>query len=135
MGHVEDRWYTKGRKPTSRHGKGKRYRVRYIVDGGERSGGSFDRKTDANRRLAELRADLLRGQWVDPTDQTIVCDYARLTMATRPHSARTAARVESIIRNHLDGTALGARRLAAVRPSEVQAWVTDRARVLKPSTL
>jgi integrase len=72
---------------------------------------------------------------VDPTDQTIVRDYARLTMATRPHSARTAARVESMIRNHLDNTPLGARRLAAVRPSEVQAWVTDRARVLKPSTL
>jgi integrase len=134
-GHVEDRWYAKGKKPTSRHGKGKRYRVRYLVDGRERSGGSFDRKIDADRRLIELRADLLRGQWVDPTDQTIVIDYARVFAATRPHSERTAARVESMLSNHLEGAPLGSRRLAAVRPSEAQAWVTDRAKVLKPSTL
>jgi integrase len=135
VGHVEDRWYTKGKKQTSRHGTGKRYRVRYVADGRERSGGAFDRKTDADRRLIELRADLLRGQWVDPTDQTTVAQYARLYAATRPHSERTAARVASTLRNHLEGTALGGRRLASVRPSAAQAWVTDRARVLKPSTL
>ncbi|MGH3937443.1 MAG: tyrosine-type recombinase/integrase [Pseudonocardiaceae bacterium] len=44
-------------------------------------------------------------------------------------------RVESMLSTHLEGTALGGRRLAAVRPSEVQAWVTDRAQVLAPSTL
>lgn len=72
-GHVEDRWYTTrdGLKLlTARHGTGKRYRVRYVADGRERSGGSFARKTDADRRLVELRAGLLRGQWVGPTDQT-----------------------------------------------------------------
>lgn len=135
MGHVEDRWYTKGKEPSARHGKGKRYRVRYLVDGKERSGGSFDRKTDADRRLIELRADLLRGQWVDPTDRTTVAEYARMYAATRPHSEGTAERVESMLRNHLQDTALGGRRLASVRPSEVQAWVTERAQVLKPSTL
>jgi integrase len=134
-GHIEDRWYTKGRKPKRRHGEGKRYRVRYQVDGQERNGGSFDRKIDAERRLTELRADLLRGQWVDPTDQTKVAEYARRVMASRPHSARTATRVESMIRNHIEGTTLGGRRLGSVRPSDVQAWVTDRGRVLKPSTL
>jgi integrase len=135
VGHIEDRWYTKGKKPTARHGTGKRYRVRYIADGRERSGGAFDRKTDADRRLTDLRADLLRGQWVDPTDRTSVVEYARMYAATRPHSERTAARVASMLHNHLEGTALGGRRIAAVRPSEAQAWVTDRARVLKPSTL
>jgi hypothetical protein len=110
MGHVEDRWYVTRdgvKLPTARHGTGKRYRVRYVADGRERSGGSFDRKTDADRRLVELRADLLRGQWVDPTDQTTVAQYARLYAATRPHSERTAVRVASVLRNHLEGTALG----------------------------
>lgn len=135
-GHVENRWYTKDKKPTPRHGTGKRYRVRYVADDGrERSGGSFDRKTDADRRLVELRADLLRGQWVDPTDQTTVIEYALFYAASRPHSERTAARVASLLRNHLQGTALGGRRLAAVRPSEAQAWATDRTRVLAPGTL
>jgi hypothetical protein len=85
------------------------------VDGRERSGGSFDRKTDADRRLVELRADLLRGQWVDPTDRTTVEQYARMYAATRPHSERTADRVESMISNHLEGTSLGGRRLGSVR--------------------
>jgi site-specific recombinase XerD len=40
-----------------------------------------------------------------------------------------------MIDTQIAGTMLGGRRLATVRPSEVQAWVTDRARVLSPSTL
>lgn len=130
MGHIKDRW-----KDPARAGKGLRWQVWYRVDGQEKCGGSFDNKAVAKRKLTELESSVQRGQWVDPTDQTIVAQYARSYAATRPHSERTAARVESMIRVHLDGTALGGRRLASVRPSEVQAWVTDRAQVLKPSTL
>ncbi len=138
MGHVEDRWYASRdgcKVRTARYGKGRRYRVRYVVDKRERSGGSYDRKLDAQRRLAALEADLARGQWVDPTDRTVVVDYTRMTAAGMPHNERSAARVESMIRTHIEGTTLGARRLASVRPSEAQAWVADRAAVLAPSTL
>ncbi len=62
------------------------------------------------------------------------CDVDKSTAIALSRS-RIAERVESMIRNHLEGTALGGRRLAAVRPSEAQAWVTDRAQVLAPSTL
>lgn len=41
----------------------------------------------------------------------------------------------SLIDVHIAGTRLGERRLADVRPSEVQAWATDRAQVLAPSNL
>src|ERR671916_384432 len=116
-------------------GRGLRYRVRYVADGREHSGGSYARKIDADRKLTDLRADLLRGQWVDPTNRTTVVEYARTQAAVRPHGTRTAERVESMIRNHLEQTALGGRRLAAVRPSEAQAWVTDRAQHLAPTTL
>lgn len=138
MGHVEDRWYVERNEqkvPTDRHGSGKRYRVRYLVDGRERSGGSFDRKLDADRRLIELQADLLRGQWVDPTNQTIVTELVRAHVATRIHKPRTAERAEGLIRNHLESTPLGGRRVVAVRPSEVQTWVTDRAQRMAPRTL
>ncbi|MQA13708.1 MAG: tyrosine-type recombinase/integrase [Pseudonocardiaceae bacterium] len=135
MGHVQDRWYRKDGTPTARCGQGRRYRVRYSVDGREAPNESSHRKGEATRRLTALEADLLRGQWVDPSDTTTVASYARTTASTRPHSERTAARVESLIRNHLEGTALGGRRLAAVRPSEAQGWVTDRAQHLAPSTL
>ena len=138
MGHVEDRWFVvrDGRKvPTSRHGKGQRYRVRYIADRRECNGGSYDRKPDAQRRLAQLAADLSRGQWVDPTDQTIVTASARAYLASRPHRATTARRMAGLVENHLAPTALGARRLVSVRPSEVQGWAADRARLLAPSTM
>ena len=135
MAHVEDRWFRKDGTPKSRCGKGKRYRERGGVDGRERGGTSYDRKQDATRRKIEREADLLRGTWVDPTDRTTVVQYARMHAAVRPHGKRTAERVESMIRNHLEPTALGGRRLAAVRPSEAQAWVTDRAQHLAPTTL
>lgn len=68
----------------------------------------------------------------DPTDQTIAIDYARIYVASRPHSARTAARRESLLRNHLEGAPLGRRRLAAVRPSGAQARVAGRACSSRP---
>ena len=40
-----------------------------------------------------------------------------------------------MIRLHIAGTRLGGRRLADVRPSEVQAWATERGKVLAPTTL
>lgn len=130
MGHIKDRW-----KDPARAGKGLRWQVWYQVDGQEKCGGSFASKAVAQRKRTELEASVQRGQWVDPTDQTTVIQCSRMYVATRPHGQRTAARVESVIRNHIEGTALGGRRLAAVRPSEAQAWVTERAQVLAPSTL
>jgi integrase len=64
-----------------------------------------------------------------------VAEYAREYVATRPHGPRTAKRADSLIRNHIDGTPLGRRRVAEVRPSEVQGWVTGRSKVLAPLTV
>lgn len=130
MGYIRDRW-----KDPARRGKGQRWQVKYRVDGREKDGGSFDVKAVAKRRLTELEASVQRGQWVDPTDQTTVSEYLRMYAATRTHGERTRRRVDGYIRCHVDATPLGARRLAAVRPSEVQGWVTDRAGVLAPTTL
>ena len=40
-----------------------------------------------------------------------------------------------MIELHIANQPIGSRRLNAVRPSEVQAWVTDRSQVLAPSTV
>jgi integrase len=61
--------------------------------------------------------------------------YAHQWSAARPVRDSTRRRVESYLRHHVDPTHLATRRIADVRPSEVQAWVTDRSRVLAPSTL
>lgn len=130
MGHVRDRW-----KDPTRRGKGLRWQVKYRVDGAERDGGSFRTKAMAERRLVELESSVQRGQWVDPTDTTTVADLVRAYVTTRQHRRRTADRVDSDIRNHIENTPLGARRVVSVRPSEVQAWVSGRAEVLSPRTV
>lgn len=130
MGYIRDRW-----KDPARKGRGKRWQVKYQVDGREKDGGSFDNKEVAKRKLVELEASVHRGQWVDPTVQITVVELVRAHAATRMHRPRTAARIASMIRNHVEPTPLGSRRAGAVRPSEVQAWVTDRAQHMAPSTL
>jgi len=96
---------------------------------------SFNRRIDAQRFLSQIEADLLRGQYVDPSDRTTVVEYARKWAGGRIHRPTTARRVSSMIETHIAGTSLGSRRLAAVTPSEVQAWASERAQHLAPTTL
>jgi hypothetical protein len=111
------------------------YDVRFRDPDGRQRKKTFSRKGDADRFAATVEADKLRGQYVDHRDRTTVAEYARAWAAVRPHRPSSARRVSSLIETHIAGTRLGDRRLAAVRPSEVQAWASDRAQVLAPSTL
>jgi integrase len=135
VGHVKDRWLNKAKRPTARHGTGLRWQVWYQVDGREKCGGSFKIKAVAERKLTELESSVIRGQWVDPTDTTTVTELVRRRAVSRVLKPRTRARIDSMIRNHVEGTLLGDRRVGKVRPSEAQSWVTDRAGVMSPSTL
>jgi integrase len=130
VGHIRDRW-----KDPARKGKGRRWQVKYTVDGCEKDGGSYDVRAVAQRRLTELEAAVHRGQWVDPTDRTTVLEACTAYAAARPYGAATAARIDSMIRNHIAGTALGAKRLVGVRASDAQTWATERSAVLAPRTL
>ncbi len=109
--------------------------VRYRAPDGKQRRETKRTKGEADRRAAIVEADKHRGQWVDHSDRTTVAEYAMAWAAARPHRPTTARRVSSLIEVHIASTRLGDRRLSAVRPSEVQAWATDRAQVLAPSTL
>lgn len=111
------------------------YDVRYRDPDGRQRTRTFARKGEADRFTATVEADKLRGQYVDHSDRTTVTEYARAWAAARPHRPTTARRVSSLIETHIAGTRLGSRRLSAVRPSEVQAWASDRAQMLAPLTL
>jgi integrase len=130
MGHIRDRW-----KDPARKGKGRRWQVKYQVDGRERDGGTYDNKEVAKRKLVELEGAVHRGQWIDPTDKTTVAVACWQYANSRPHAAGTAQRVAGYIRNHIEPTDLGSRRLAAVKASEAQMWVTERSAVLAPTTV
>lgn len=96
---------------------------------------SFGRKVDADRFVTQVEADLMRGQYVDPSDRTTVTEYARRWASMRVHRPTTARRVSSLIETHIADRPIGGRRLSAVLPSEVQAWASERAAVLAPTTL
>lgn len=112
-----------------------KWRARWRDPDGREHAKHFDRKGDAQRFLATVEADKLRGQYVDLTDRTTVAEYARRWAAARPHGPRTVKRVNSVLRCHVEGTSLGARRLSQVLPSEAQAWATGRAQVLAPTSV
>lgn len=139
---VDDLWYlTKRgpggqRLPSQRHGRGKRWRVRWDdPDTGVSRAQLFDRKVDADRHDATVRADISRGQYVDPRAGLVTVEaYAAQWRAQQLHADSSAARVESAIRLHITPL-LGSLPIARVRPSNVRAWVKDRSAALAPATL
>lgn len=138
---VDDLWYLSKRgpdgerQPAKRHGRGKRWRVRYIDDAGLPREMLFERKADADRHDAAMRADVSRGVYVDPTaGKTTVQEYAEEWRKGRLHRDSTAERVERSLRVHVYPT-LGRKQMAQVRASHVQAWAKDRAQFMEPSTL
>jgi integrase len=113
-----------------------KWRARYDDEDGKEHAKHFDRKKDGERWLDEVTASQVTGMYVDPKAGDItVTAYARQWAAARPHNARTARRVASAIKNHIEATKLGPRPLSKVLTSEAQAWATGRSKVLAPSTL
>jgi integrase len=138
---VDDLWYLSKRGPdgerlpSKRHGRGKRWQVRYVDDRGKECRPLFDKKIDAEKFDASMRADVSRGVYVDPAaGKVTVQAYAEQWRRDRLHRDSTADRVERALRVHVYPL-LGGRRMAEVRASHVQAWVRNRAQVLEPSTL
>jgi integrase len=113
---------------------GKKWRARWYDPSGRECAKDFDLKRDANRHAADMEASKARGQYIDPRSKVTVIEYARQWAASRPHNPRTARKMASTLKNHIEGTSLGSMRLAAVLPSTAQAWATGRSKVLGPKT-
>jgi integrase len=111
------------------------WRARVIGPDGRERAKHCRTKSEALRWEREQLAARDRGQYVDPSSSTTVAEYARQWAATRPHKAITAQRTQNMIKLHITRQPIGSRRLNAVGPSELQAWVTDRSQVLAPSTV
>lgn len=105
--------------------RGATWVARYLdPDGSERSR-TFARKTDADRFLHDQEVRKARGEWSDPRlGQVQIGEWAREWFdSTRPRlKPKTAASYESLLRSQVL-PAFGRRRLADIKPSDVQAWV------------
>ncbi|MGW5852746.1 tyrosine-type recombinase/integrase [Streptomyces sp. NPDC055254] len=136
-GHIQDRWYktepNANGKPvrikTDRHGTGLRYRARYIgPDGTEKSKSFRDReKRLADQWLAQVEADMARGQYVDPRAGRITFQqFAEkwVSKLTSDEVSRTA--VESRLRLHAYPH-IGSRPLGSFQPAHIRDWLGELA--------
>ncbi|MGI5129727.1 tyrosine-type recombinase/integrase [Pseudonocardia sp. CA-107938] len=95
---------------------------------------AFARRVDAERFLATIVADVVRGDYVDPNDPTTFRQFAESWREIQMHRPTTRAHVETHLRRHVYPR-FGDRRLASIRPSEIQHWVTTLSQTLAPATV
>ncbi|MCA1703025.1 MAG: site-specific integrase [Actinobacteria bacterium] len=140
---IDDLWYlarrdpeTGARRPSKRHGRGKRWRVRWNdPHTGETRTALFERKADAERHDVSVLADISRGQYVDPRAGKItIAEYASQWRAHQLHRDSTTDIVERAFRLHILPI-LGKFPMADVRSSHIRAWVKATAENLSSSTV
>ncbi len=111
------------------------WRARYRDEAGRETSRHFTRKVDAQRWLDETTAAMVTGQYVDPRAGRVSFEqYATAWAAAQVWRQKTAGRVEGALRLHLV-PAFGARPLASVRPTEVQAFVRGLSAKMEPSSV
>jgi integrase len=138
---VDDLWYLSKRSPdderlqSKRYGRGKRWRVRWIDDAGQPKQQLFERKADAERHDVNMRADVSRGVYIDPTaGKVTVKAYGELWRGQQLHAAATVDRIERSLRLHVYPD-LGQVALSQLRQPQVQAWVKSLSTRLAPSSV
>ncbi len=108
------------------------WQVRYRDPSGVQRARQFARKFDADRFAATVEADKLRGAYLDPSAGKITLnEYAALWLASQTFDEATREAVEMRLRVHVLPH-LGTTRLAALRPSQVQAWLRALQQHLAP---
>lgn len=142
MASVEDRWYRNVRKPdgpagreqSERHGKGLRYRVRYLDPDGHPHSRSFPdgQKRKADKFARDISSDVDRGTYIDPDAGSITLRkyVTEIWLPAQTFGPSTRETIERQLRLHIlpdlgDARGLGSYRLAqlARSPSVIQAWI------------
>lgn len=138
---VEDRWTKTVRDergnpltvPSATHGKGKRWRARYVDEHGQEHSQGFRIKTDAQKWLDGQTSAIVTGTHVAPRDAQMTvqqwCDTwiegYKVNRASTVRQARTHI-------THITAE-FGDVQLSAVRPSMVKSWVAGLMEEHKPS--
>ncbi|MEE8602209.1 tyrosine-type recombinase/integrase [Euzebya tangerina] len=120
---------------TKRPESAKPWQVRYRDEAGKSRSKQFRRKTDAEAFVVTMRADKLRGDWIDPDAGTITFrEYAEEWRQVQMIRPTTAKSYESHLRRHAY-PAIGDRQLRRIRPGDIQKWVKGLSEQLAPSTV
>lgn len=138
---VEDRWTKTVRDaagnetkvPSAAHGKGKRWRARYVDEHAQEREKLFARKVDAQAWLNEVTAAVVTGNYVDPKRGAITFATFYKQWAQRQVWVTGTMKAMDLAANNVT---FGDVALADLRPSHVEAWVrTMKDNGLEPSTV
>lgn len=113
-----------------------RWRARYRDPDGRERARHFDRKLDAEHCLATVKADIVRGTWLDPAAaRTTFQEFAEKWCRQQPHRPGTVRLYERTLRLHVHPV-IGSRQLGSLRRSDIQGLVADLvAAGYKPKTV
>jgi integrase len=116
-------------------GKPDQWDVRWRTPDGLSRRKRFTKKGEATTHRAKVDGALVENKYVDAAAGKVTFKaYAEDWRAGQVHRPTTQAHVETMLRRHAYPH-LGDRALAAVRPSEVQAWVRLLSQTLAPATV
>jgi integrase len=102
-----------------------RWRARHRDPDGRERARHFDRKTDAELWLATVKADIVRGTYLDPeAGRTTFEQFAARWRGQQPHRPGTARLYERTLRLHVI-PAIGSRQLGTLRRSDIQGLVAS----------
>ncbi|MEU1908147.1 site-specific integrase [Streptomyces hygroscopicus] len=121
--------------PSSEHGVGKRWQVRYRTPAGEQKKENFEKQANAQKRANQVAHSLDTGTFVERSVQRenlqSVGERWRESSIQRE---RTDSNVERALRLHVYPI-LGRMPIASIKRSDVRAWVKNRKNVLEPISL
>jgi integrase len=136
MGHIQDRWYKEIpdpknpsktiRVPAALHGKGLRYKVRYIdPDGHERSKSYPDKRLkEARAFMAKVETDKLTGDYVDPkSGKTMLREYCDNWLKGQSQDESSQRTMRYKLKKQIYPF-LGARSLSAVGAATIRDWLS-----------
>ncbi|MFI7460943.1 tyrosine-type recombinase/integrase [Nonomuraea sp. NPDC049646] len=143
MAFVKDLWTKTVRdqdgKPrkvrTTRYGKGKRWLAVWVDPEGKECSTAYDRKADAERKIATMGADIARGDYIDPNaGKVLFGDLAERWLASRIVDPSTKIRYEYIHRLHVAPT-YAKRQVKSIKPSQIQSWISNLSSRFETSTV
>ncbi|MFI7022778.1 tyrosine-type recombinase/integrase [Micromonospora sp. NPDC049900] len=128
---IDDLWYLtkrgpdKKRLPAKRHGRGKRWRVRYTDAAGESREKLFERKTDAEAFDLECRSGVAAEvKATRETDRLVFAEYAQRWRESRESgwATETRRRIPQNLRKHLLPV-FGEKPIRSINLTDVLAWL------------
>lgn len=112
-----------------------RWRARYRDAEDNEHARHFTRRADAELWLAQVRADQLRGTYVDPRAGRItLSEFARTWLNSQGHRPGTRQLYERTLRLHVLPV-LGERPLTSIRRTDIQGLITASSTTLSPKTV